>query len=580
MPNLKFTIIKPNNMKDCFNFLIIFIPVIGLCQQALLIPDTISGNNISLSLNAGEVEFMEGNLTQTLGYNQEILGPTIFLKQNKMVQFDVINNLEEATTLHWHGLHVSAENDGGPHTIINAGETWSPSFTVLDKAATYWYHPHLHEHTEKQVTLGASGFIIVNDDEESLLNLPRSYGEDDFPIVIQSRSFSSTNQFQTQTSDDNKILVNATLNPYLEVPAQVVRFRLLNGSTERVYNLGLSDASSFFQIGTDGGLLDKPVELNRLILSPGERAEILLNLTDKEGDEIDLVSFNEALQNGIYGAENASAMPMGSITGYNENELNGSNFNILHLKIEQSLPNPVFSIPSSLIENTPYSEMDVDHSRSMSFQPKQMGPNGMVNGPFLINNASFDLDFINETIPLNNIEIWELTNSTAIAHPFHIHDVQFYILEINGSPPPNNLKGRKDVILVPPMFGSVKFITKFEDFANKDIPYMYHCHMLSHEDEGMMGQFIVEDISASVVSSASEYFNIYPNPTRDILQINNLPRSDPYTVEIYNPLGQLIFPGSNLVGKNELDVSHFLPGQYFMYIKQNQKIIIQSFIKQ
>jgi bilirubin oxidase len=141
--------------------------------------------------------------------------------------------------VHWHGLHVSAKNDGGPHTVIEAGDVWSPSFTVLDNAATYWYHPHLQEHTEEQVTKGAAGFIIVRDNEEAQLELPRTYGVDDFPIAIQSRAFDTDNQFLDSTALDDVILCNGTWDPYLEVPAQVFRLRLLNGSTERVFNFEL-----------------------------------------------------------------------------------------------------------------------------------------------------------------------------------------------------------------------------------------------------------------------------------------------------------------------------------------------------
>ena len=126
---------------------------------------------------------------------------------------------------------------------------------------------------------------------------------------------------------------------------------------------------------------------------------------------------------------------------------------------------PINSIPSALITNTIYSESEVNTSRNLFFRPAQMGPNGMLNGPFTINNQLFDMEVINYEVPLNNTEIWELTNMTAISHPFHIHDVQFYILDINGNPPPANMLGRKDVVLVPPMHGSVRFITKFEDFA-------------------------------------------------------------------------------------------------------------------
>jgi bilirubin oxidase len=533
--------------------------------NSLLIPDTLSGSAINLDLQNGQVEFYEGFKTNTIGYNQDILGPTIFLEKGKEVTLNVSNNLSETTTLHWHGLHVSSENDGGPHTVIEAGQVWSPSFTVLDNAATYWYHPHLHEHTEEQVTQGAAGFIIVRDDDEALLDLPRKYGKDDFPIVIQSRAFDTNKQMITNTAADDVILCNGTLDAFLDAPAQVIRLRLLNGSTERIYNLGFQGNLSFSQIATDGGLLNAPVSLTRLRLIPGERAEILLDLSSMQGQNFNLMSFASELPSGNYGAANPSAMPMGSIPGYNSNSLNGNDFNILQINVVGPIMDPINSIPSTLVTNSPYVESASDVTRSLFFRPAQMGPTGMLNGPFEINGLSYNMDFINYEIPLNNTEIWELTNQTAIAHPFHIHDVQFYILDINGNPPPANMQGKKDVVLVPPFFGTVRFITRFEDFANEEVPYMYHCHMLSHEDDGMMGQFIVVDNTTGVDNEDKATISIYPNPVSNIVTINGIGQAK---VELYNALGQLLQIKESIGNSEQFDLTAYACGIYFIRINK------------
>ena len=554
-------------MKKVIFILMAVIPLIGLCQNPLFIPDTLSGASINLSLQNGQVEFYPGFNTNTIGYNQNILGKTIILEKGNEVTINVTNNLSEVTTLHWHGLHVSAENDGGPHSIIEGGQTWSPSFTVLDNAATYWYHPHLHEHTEKQVTRGAAGFIIVRDNEEAQLNLPRTYGVDDFPIVIQSRAFDSDKQMLWNTAFDDVIMCNATLDAYLDAPAQIIRLRLLNGSTERVYNLGFQNNLNFHQITSDGGLLDAPVSLTRLLLAPGERAEILLDLSAQHGQSINLMSFASELSSGIYGATNPSAMPMGSIAGYSSNQLNGSDFSILQLNVEAPTNNPVSTIPSLLISNQPYLESDINTTRSLLFQPVQMGPNGMLNGPFEINGEVFDMEVINYEIPLNNTEIWELTNMTAISHPFHIHDVQFYILDINGNPPPASMQGKKDVVLVPPMFGTIRFITKFEDFADEDTPYMYHCHMLSHEDEGMMGQFIVFDKTTSIDEQGKESVSIYPNPASHIIRLHGL---TPSTIELFNASGQLLERRESTNDYEEFNMAKYATGLYLFNIKNSE----------
>jgi len=150
---------------------------------------------------------------------------------------------------------------------------------------------------------------------------------------------------------------------------------------------------------------------------------------------------------------------------------------------------------------------------------------------------------INETVPLYNIEIWTLRNQTPIAHPFHIHNVPFYILDINGIAPPPELFGPKDVILVPGGNGVVRFITRFEDFSNDSIPYMYHCHMLSHEDDGMMGQFLVKKKETIEPPAPVDYnlLHVYPNPTAGIIQFSDYPllKSD-YQLEIFDASGRLM----------------------------------------
>ena len=550
-------------MRQVILIFIFVIPLLGFSQNPLFIPDTLSGASIDLNLQNGQVEFYNGFSTNTIGYNQAILGPTILLEKGNDVTLNVTNNLSETTTVHWHGLHVSSVNDGGPHTVIGAGQVWSPSFTVLDNAATYWYHPHLHEHTEAHVTQGAAGFIIVRDEEEAQLELPRKYGVDDFPIVIQSRAFDANKQMMINTAADDVIMNNGTIDAFLDAPAQVIRLRLLNGSTERIYNLGFQGNLSFHQIASDGGLLNAPVALTRLQLVPGERAEILLDLSSMQGQTFNLMSFGSELPDGNYGAANPSAMPMGSIPDYTSNSLNGSDFNILQVNVVAPTAAPVNSIPAALITNSPYLESNSNTTRNLLFQPVQMGPTGMVNGPFEINGLSYDMEYINYEIPLNNTEIWELTNQTAIAHPFHIHDVQFYILDINGNPPPANMQGRKDVVLVPPMFGSVRFIARFGDFANEEVPYMYHCHMLSHEDDGMMGQFVVFDNTTGIDNQNKQSVSIYPNPVSNIITINGL---DQGIIEVYNTSGQLLIRKESIIDEDQFNMTGYAAGVYYFNI--------------
>ncbi len=491
-------------------FFFVCFPFFALAQNALLIPPTLSGAEINLTLQNGTFEFFPGVSTNTMGANGNILGPTLILHKGEFVQFAVENQIGEPTTIHWHGMHVAPENDGGPHTVIEPGATWMPGFTVLDKAATYWYHPHLHMKTNEHVSKGIAGMIIVKDEEEAALNLPRTYGVDDFPIVIQTKDFDAEKQIVVPSNSDDVVMVNATIDPVLEVPAQVVRLRLLNGSSMRVFNIGLSENRTFYQIASDGGLLNSPLPLTRLQMGPGERAEILIDFSGMENQSVYLMSYASELPNGIYGAANPGMMAFMSLDGYQPNPLNGADFNILQLDVVAPTENPVLEILSNLVEVTPIPEVEANITRELVFTPASPGPN-QLNGDFFINGVFFDMDVINYTIPLGNTEIWSIFNQSAIAHPFHIHDVQFYVLDRNGNPPPASEQGLKDVILIRPM-ETVRFITRFEDFANEDVPYMYHCHMLYHEDRGMMGQFLVVDESLDAGEPPSQRMYLYPNP--------------------------------------------------------------------
>lgn len=554
-------------MKNILLIISLAITIHLSAQNQLQIPDTLSGTSFQLNLQNGSVNFYEGQKTTTMGVNGNILGPTLLMNKNDFVDIRVNNNIEETTTIHWHGMHVSAANDGGPHTTIAPGESWNPKFTVLDKAGTYWYHPHLHEKTNKHVSLGISGFILVKDDEEAALNLPRTYGIDDFPLVIQTKDFDENNQIIVPSNSDDIPMVNATINPFLEVPAQMVRLRLLNGSSQRVFNLGLSGNQEFFQIGSDGGLLNKPVALTRLQMAPGERAEIVADFSLLNGQSVQLMSYASELSSGIYGATYPGMGFMMTLNGYNPNPLNGSDFQLIDFRVINPTANPVLSIPEKLADVQCLSENEASTNRNLSFNPTQMGPN-QLNGDFLINGQHFNMDVINYSIPLNNIEIWSLTNQSGIAHPFHIHDVQFYVLDRNGIAPPLNEQGRKDVVLVNPM-ETVRFITQFTDFANDSVPYMLHCHMLTHEDKGMMLQFEVVGTTTGIDKNKhfQNSINVYPNPVKSgksisVTGINN----ENVGFAVYSLSGQILINGETIANNNtiEVDLKGLELGTYFL----------------
>lgn len=561
-------------MKTHIILTVLLIPILGYTQNQLFIPSILSGENIDLTLQTGSHQFLSGAITSTMGVNGNILGPTIILNQGDEVDFFVENQLDEPTTIHWHGLHVSPENDGGPHTVIESNTIWSPSFTILDRAGTYWYHPHLHKKTDKHVAKGIAGMIIVRDNEESQLDLPRNYGVDDIPLIIQTKDFDSNNQIVVHSNSDDVLMVNGTINSFIDVPAQIVRLRVLNGSSQRAFNLGLNNNKDFYQIASDGGLLDSPIPMKRIILAPGERAELLVDFTDQIGQTVQLISYASEFSNGVYGATNPGIMPMMTLDGYNPNPLNGSDFIVLDFNIGIQTSNAVLNVPSSLTTNEPWNVADANITRNLTFSPLNMGHN-QLNGDFLINNTRYDPNIINFNIPLDNIEIWEIFNHSATSHPFHIHDVQFYILSRNGITPSPNEQGRKDVVFIRPM-ETIRFITKFEDFSNDLVPYMYHCHMLTHEDGGMMGQFIVEDKNVGLIDPQKPDFMVFPNPSDGYLTIKGIGEG---VLEILSVNGQVLMSinvqhAQEIINLNKLGV-----GTYIIRYTNSEKQFAEQIIK-
>ncbi len=255
--------------------------------------------HFTLTMQKGGTEFLPGKMTETFGVNGSYLGPTIRVSREDRVSFDVVNQLGETSTLHWHGMLLPASMNGGPHQMIQAGDTWSPHWMIDQPAATTWYHPHLHGKTASQVYKGLAGLFLIEDQDSE--KLPSEYGVNDIPLVIQDKLFDEQGQLSEEMdlppfgTLGNQILVNGTYGPYLDVTESMVRFRILNGSNARAYHLGFSDDRTFQVVANDAGLLEEPVSLDRLFLSPGERAEIVVQF--QPGDETILHSYSG--ENGI-----------------------------------------------------------------------------------------------------------------------------------------------------------------------------------------------------------------------------------------------------------------------------------------
>lgn len=444
-----------------------------------------------LNLQAGSVEWIAGNPTATYGINGPVLGPTLRFRRGERVRMEVTNSLSEMSTLHWHGMELPPRSDGGPYQPIEPGATWVSEYDVIQRPMTAWYHPHRMHETARHVHMGMAGLIYV-DDPAQTIELPSSYGVDDVPLVIQDRRFASdgTHPYsggQSPAMHDrmaglkgDTILVNGEITPRGVFPQGIVRLRILNGSNARNYNLGFSDDRSFQLIASDGGLLEASLETTRVLLGPAERAEILVDFSaDAPGTAVELRS---------YSGEVFDALFTGNMGAGLADSLDRTTFGILSLEVGQQ-PALAITPPTAFGPIARMRESDAVRMRPIEMS---MGMGSVfINGSRMLDMDSVP-DNINFRIPAGDTELWQVTNTSGMAHPLHIHHRHFQVLDIDGQAPPARLAGWKDTVLVQP--GQVvRLLLTFDGSADPDYPYMFHCHILEHEDAGMMGQFYIVD---------------------------------------------------------------------------------------
>jgi blue copper oxidase len=414
-----------------------------------------SSSDYDIKVQKGTTNFIGDFQTPTMGYNGSFLGPVIKVTRGQEIRMHVSNELQVETSVHWHGLEVEGSSDGGPHQVISAGSLWQPSFIIDQPAATLWFHPHVIGTTATQVYYGLAGLIIVEDENSKSLNLPDDYGINDIPLIIQDRSFNRSGSFRYDNNMmdgvvGDYIMVNGAIAPHLDVKQTKMRFRILNGANASNFNLKLSDGN-FHQIASDGGLLENPLLTRTLFISPGERAEIIIDFSKyQEGDKIRLVSDNDLVMTFNVGAE----------------------------MIDNTVLPDVLATIEKLDENqvTAIKTIELD------------GMGHMVT----LNGRKFDMHRIDDNVAVGVTEIWEISSTGGMmmsgpGHPFHIHGTQFQVLSRNGGEPRENEKGWKDTVFVR-TGETVRIIVQFK---YKGI-FMYHCHILEHEEEGMMGQLEVE----------------------------------------------------------------------------------------
>ena len=450
-----------------------------------LIDAASQGNAVKLKVTSGLHAFIKGQPTRTYGYSAPILGPVIRLRRGDEVQMTIENALNFVTTVHWHGLLVPGHNDGGPQQLIHPGHSWRPVLKIDQAAATLWYHPHPHHDTARQIYMGLTGMIIVDDGSDTQLGLPRTFGIDDLPLILQDRSFDSDGSIGYDNKDLNPldviygargetIIVNGAIAPFAKVPRGLVRLRLLNAANAQNFELRFSDKRTFYVIGSDGGFLSAPVAVTQLTISPAERFEILVDFADGKAVTLETGPDEEM---GIFGR----VAPDGSADYVAVMRFEPTAMTPTVNELSARLVEPAAVSPSSAVKRRQF----ILNSGLCASRPEG---GEHTNTPTLIgiNGKPYDIGRIDVETKLGTTEVWEVV-SMGMAHPFHVHGALFHILSIEGEPPAAHLAGWKDTVLVE---DKAELLVAFNRPATREHPFMYHCHILEHEEAGLMGQYV------------------------------------------------------------------------------------------
>ncbi|WOR24356.1 multicopper oxidase CueO [Citrobacter braakii] len=508
-------------------------------RPALPIPDLLTAdasNRMQLIVQAGQSSFA-GKTATTWGYNSSLLGPAVKLSKGQSVTVDIHNQLAEETTLHWHGLEIPGEVDGGPQGIIPAGGKRSVTFTPDQRAATCWFHPHQHGKTGHQVAMGLAGLVLIEDEEIRKLLLPKQWGIDDVPVIIQDKQFSADGQVNYQLDImtaavgwfGDTLLTNGAIYPQHAAPRGWLRLRLLNGCNARSLNIAASDNRPLYVIASDGGLLAEPVKVTELPMLMGERFEVLVDVSD--GKVFDLVTLPVG-QMGMAIApfdkphpvmrvqpllitasgtlpDTLTSMPaLPSLEGLTVRKLQLSMDPMLDMMGMQMLMKKYGAQAMAGMDhgkmmghmnndNMGHGNMkhgNMNHGEMGNMQHGDMG--NMKHGTFDFHNANringqaFDMNKPMFAAAKGQHERWVISGQgDMMLHPFHIHGTQFRILSENGKAPAAHRAGWKDTVRVEG--GVSEVLVKFDHDAPKEHAYMAHCHLLEHEDTGMMLGFTV-----------------------------------------------------------------------------------------
>lgn len=478
-----------------------------------------ANNQILLNVQSGKTSFA-GKAATTWGYNGDLLGPAIKLQQGKAITVNIRNHLPEETTVHWHGLEVPGEVDGGPQGIIKPGASRTVTFTPTQRAATCWFHPHQHGKTGYQVAMGLAGLVLIEDEDSQMLLLPKQWGIDDIPVIMQDKKFTPAGEIDYQLDMmsaavgwfGDTLLTNGVQYPQHTPPRGWLRLRLLNGCNARSLTLAASDKRPLYVVASDGGLLPEPVQVSELPMLMGERFEVLVDARD--GKPFDLVTlpvnqmgmaiapFDKALpvlRIQPVGIPGSGKLPDSLVSMPSLPALDGLTERKLQLSMDPMLD--MMGMQALIKKYGNQAMGGMDHGNMMGHSGMKMDHGGMGNmhhggGGFDFHNANringkaFDMNVPMFAAAKGQYERWVISGEgDMMLHPFHIHGTQFRILRENGQAPAAHRSGWKDTVRVEG--GVSEVLVKFDHEASKEQAYMAHCHLLEHEDTGMMLGFTV-----------------------------------------------------------------------------------------
>lgn len=478
-----------------------------------------ANNQILLNVQSGKTSFA-GKSATTWGYNGDLLGPAIKLQQGKAITVNIRNHLPEETTVHWHGLEVPGDVDGGPQGIIKPGASRTVTFTPTQRAATCWFHPHQHGKTGYQVAMGLAGLVLIEDEDSQMLLLPKQWGIDDIPVIMQDKKFTPAGEIDYQLDImsaavgwfGDTLLTNGVQYPQHTPPRGWLRLRLLNGCNARSLTLAASDKRPLYVVASDGGLLPEPVQVSELPMLMGERFEVLVDARD--GKPFDLVTlpvnqmgmaiapFDKALpilRIQPVGIPGSGKLPDSLVSMPSIPALDGLTERKLQLSMDPMLD--MMGMQALMKKYGNQAMGGMEHGNMMGHGGMKMDHGGMGNmhhggGGFDFHNANringkaFDMNVPMFAAAKGQYERWVISGEgDMMLHPFHIHGTQFRILRENGQAPAAHRSGWKDTVHVEG--GVSEVLVKFDHEASKEQAYMAHCHLLEHEDTGMMLGFTV-----------------------------------------------------------------------------------------